>query len=70
MAYVTDIRFGGTTLADRFASLRSSMADRRERRRMYTQTFKELNALTPRELADIGIAKSDIKRIAMEAANV
>ncbi|MDZ4136098.1 MAG: DUF1127 domain-containing protein [Paracoccaceae bacterium] len=38
------------------------------RRRVYTQTVRELNALSSRELNDLGIHRSMITRIALEAA--
>ncbi len=38
------------------------------RRRVYKSTFCELSALNGRELADIGIDRSDIHRLAMEEA--
>ncbi len=34
----------------------------------YNRTITELQALTNRELADLGIARSDIARIARDAA--
>jgi uncharacterized protein YjiS (DUF1127 family) len=34
----------------------------------YSRTVTELQALTNRELADLGIARADIQRIAREAA--
>ncbi len=34
----------------------------------YNRTVSELNALTNRELSDLGIARSDIQRVAREAA--
>jgi uncharacterized protein YjiS (DUF1127 family) len=34
----------------------------------YNRTVSELQSLTNRELADLGIARSDIMRIAREAA--
>ncbi len=36
--------------------------------RRYSRTVTELQALSSRELADLGIARSDIGRIAREAA--
>lgn len=36
------------------------------RRAKYRETYAELNALTDRDLADIGIARSYIKRLALE----
>lgn len=37
-------------------------------RRAYSATFNELARLSDRDLADLGIARSDIVRIAKEAA--
>jgi uncharacterized protein YjiS (DUF1127 family) len=34
----------------------------------YNESFRELNRLGDRELADIGISRSDIHRIALDAA--
>ena len=38
------------------------------RRAVYAQTVRELNALTDRELADLGIARASITTVAREAA--
>ncbi len=38
------------------------------KRRVYRATFSELAALTDRDLRDLGIPRSNIKRIAKEAA--
>lgn len=34
----------------------------------YARTIKELEGLSSRELADLGISRSDIQRVAREAA--
>lgn len=34
----------------------------------YNRTVSELNALSNRELSDLGIARTDIQRVAREAA--
>ena len=47
-----------------FARLRQSFADYRE----YLATYNELNALSDRELADIGLSRLNIRDIAREAA--
>lgn len=47
--------------------LKSDMAEQRRRHAAYRQVFDELAAMSDRELADIGIARSDIERIATEA---
>lgn len=42
--------------------------ENRARHAIYRQTIAELNALTERDLADLGISRSMITRIAHEAA--
>ncbi|WP_410219363.1 DUF1127 domain-containing protein [Paracoccus sp. (in: a-proteobacteria)] len=44
------------------------MQDNRARRAVYRQTVRELNALTTRDLDDLGINRSMITRLAHEAA--
>ncbi|MDO7633764.1 MAG: DUF1127 domain-containing protein [Paracoccaceae bacterium] len=39
-----------------------------QRRAIFSQTIRELQNLSNRELADIGINRTDIHRIAMDAA--
>ena len=38
------------------------------KRKIYRATFDELTVLTDRELRDLGIPRSNIKKLAMEAA--
>ncbi len=38
------------------------------KRRVYRATYRELSGLTDRDLRDLGIPRSNIKRLAMEAA--
>jgi len=52
------------TLADYF----QTAAARHAKRRVYKTTFHELSVLTNRDLADLGIHRSEIKRLAWEAA--
>ena len=46
-----------------FARLRQSFADYRA----YLATYEELNALSERELADIGLSRLNVRDIAREA---
>lgn len=39
------------------------------RRRVYRQTLRELSALSTRELQDLGLSRSEIRRVAWQAAN-
>lgn len=68
MAYVNTSRAASFSSADRisgfFAGVKAAMA----RRAVYAQTLRELNALTDRELADLGIARASIPAVAHEAA--
>ncbi|MBS1303831.1 DUF1127 domain-containing protein [Loktanella sp. SALINAS62] len=56
------------TLNQRFAGMRAQIAEAAAKRRVYRTTLTELSALSNRELADLGIARSMIKGIAIEAA--
>ena len=50
------------------SGLRARIQDAMEKRRIYRTTLSELSGLSNRELADLGIARSMIKGIALEAA--
>lgn len=51
-----------------FAALIETAKTRFARYRMYRQTVNELSALSDRELADLGLQRSMIRRLAMQAA--
>lgn len=53
---------------DRVANTVKSVKASLHRRRVYAQTVSELRALSTRELNDLGISRSMITRIALEAA--
>ena len=55
-------------LAGRLMAAIERMQENRARRVIYRQTVRELNALTNRDLADLGISRSMITRLAHEAA--
>jgi len=46
-----------------FARLRQSFADHRK----YLTTYDELNALSDRELADLGLSRHNVRDVAREA---
>ena len=54
--------------ADRLSGLRANLADKLAKRNVYLTTLRELQGLTDRDLNDLGLSRSDIKAIAMEAA--
>ncbi len=68
MAYVNSTRAATSGIADRFNIVLASVRAAIVRRQKYSQTLRELNALTERELLDLGISRSMISRIAAEAA--
>lgn len=68
MAYVNATRIGDWGIGHMIGSLMTKLNDQRRRNRVYRQTVSELNALNDRDLADLGIARSTIRSIAMQAA--
>jgi uncharacterized protein YjiS (DUF1127 family) len=68
MAYVNTSRAASFGIADRAALIVKSIRMALERRRTYKQTVRELSVLSSRELADLGISRSMINRLANEAA--
>jgi|TARA_R110000787_G_C13086452_1_gene410754 uncharacterized protein YjiS (DUF1127 family) len=47
--------------------LRDAIRNQRAQRRAMRQTYNELSAMSDRDLADIGIARGDIRHIASQA---
>lgn len=68
MAYMNSTRTAQVSFSDRFAAIVKVAADLIERRRVYNQTRFELNGLSDRDLADLGLARASIADIAYEAA--
>jgi uncharacterized protein YjiS (DUF1127 family) len=68
MAYVSSTRKTGDTLMGRFAALRADAVQGYHNWRVYRTTLNELNALSMREMADLGINPSMVRRLALEAA--
>ncbi|SOB98459.1 uncharacterized protein DUF1127 [Rhodobacter sp. JA431] len=64
MALATDIRTSDTGLSQVLATVREALA----RRKVYRQTLSELRSLSERELNDLGMHRSMLTRIALEAA--
>jgi len=68
MAYMNTTTANTTSVFARIAGAFEALATRYKQHRMYRETFDGLSALSNRDLADLGLSRSDIKRIAMEAA--
>lgn len=68
MAYVNTTRVARKGLLDRLSVLKTGVLAAIAQRRVYGRTVAELNALTDRELSDLGIARMSIREIAHQAA--
>ncbi|TCL08222.1 uncharacterized protein YjiS (DUF1127 family) [Shimia isoporae] len=69
MAYVANTNSVATTTEARGLSvLFSNLAEKWRQYRVYRTTFNELMSLSDRELADLGMSRSMIRRVAIEAA--
>jgi len=68
MAYVNTTQSARGGLMARLAILKDGVATALPQRRTYARTVAELNALTDRELTDLGISRLSIPEIAHEAA--
>ena len=68
MAIVNDVQSGAHGLIGRVAGFWKNLQESRQRRRVFVQTLRELNALSTRELDDLGINRTMITRVAHEAA--
>ncbi len=62
---MTRMRGPWATPLDEFRRLWTSWWETRRRRMRYQRTLFELNALSDRELDDIGIVRCDIHRLAL-----
>ena len=68
MTYNTETGFAGFSIGQRFAALRAEWVENAAKRKEYRATFNELNVLSDRDLADLGLHRSMIKAVAHEAA--
>jgi uncharacterized protein YjiS (DUF1127 family) len=70
MTYFNDTHTNGSFIERMMASaghMLEAAALRRAQRRVYRKTLDELSALSNRDLADLGLARSELRRIAWEA---
>lgn len=69
MAYATEVSTRTQSgLNTRIATMLTNFREHRTRRKVYLRTFRELAALTDRELSDLGLGRSEIRRVAYQAA--
>ena len=68
MAYATQTSQIQGALAARISEALDNIRTRFERRRVYKRTLTELQSLSTRELADLGLNRSMLARVAYQAA--
>ena len=67
MAFTSSIRIA-PTFFERLVDYKNDLAERYAKHRVYRNTLEELQALTGRELADLGMTRGNLKSVAYEAA--
>ncbi|MGV8985051.1 MAG: DUF1127 domain-containing protein [Cypionkella sp.] len=68
MAYVNSTRSAQVSFSDRFGAIVKVLKDAIERRRVYNQTLYELQSLSDRDLADLGLSRVGLSDVARAAA--
>lgn len=58
-----------TSLFTRFSAAFNALSTRYKNYRLYRETFDGLSALSDHDLADLGLGRSDLRRVAEEAAD-
>lgn len=66
MALFTQTQTNGSVAGDRIRRFRDFIVTRIQQNREFRRTYEELNSLSDRDLADLGMIRSDIGRIARE----
>lgn len=69
MAYALSNNISGLNIPAKLTQFAEAWKTHRAKRAVYNRTFGELASLSDRDLADIGIARSDIRDIAWQEAN-
>jgi hypothetical protein len=54
--------------ADRVSAFRINLSDTMAKRKVFSTTLRELQSLSDRDLADLGLSRSALRGIAFEAA--
>ncbi|MFP4326484.1 MAG: DUF1127 domain-containing protein [Paracoccaceae bacterium] len=68
MAYAQDLAGARAGLGGKLRILARDLSERYARHRLYRRTVNELRSLSSRELADLGLHRSMITRVAWQAA--
>lgn len=67
MAYVNHTTTHQSSFMARVSAVLDGLVARYRQNRLYRETFNGLNALTDRELSDLGLHRSELSRVAKDA---
>jgi uncharacterized protein YjiS (DUF1127 family) len=67
MAYVSSNRTASTSVAPRLAEMMKQASEAYTAWRLYRRTLNELQGLSVREMADLGLNRSNLRQAAFEA---
>ncbi|WP_247743339.1 DUF1127 domain-containing protein [Shimia sp. R10_1] len=68
MQHAPSLHIEAVDFVGRFARMVETWRLNQKRASSYRKTVKELNKLTVRELADVGLSRGDIERVARQGA--
>ncbi len=68
MAYMNTTHATGSTLGFRAAAIFNTLATRYKQHRLFRATYNGLSALSNRDLADLGLHRSELYQVALESA--
>ena len=68
MAYMNTTTAAHPSVFAQISAFFEGAATRYKQHRLYRATFDELSALSNRELADLGLNRSDLRRVSLEAS--
>ena len=69
MALTADSSFSKPAVVGGLFAALNKLTETMQRRRVYRKTVKELNALSDRNLSDLGVSRVSIHRLALDVAN-
>lgn len=70
MAYIATTKSNALRANEIFAHVATSLRNALARRKLFLQTRNELNSLSDRDLADLGIGRGEINAIARLATKI
>lgn len=68
MAYVSNNAAAASSKDSGVSVFFANVAERFRQYRVFRETYNELSALSDRELSDLGLSRSMIRRLALEAS--